>query len=376
MCDRRRLRVTPFHACAAAANRDNAWLTRNEMTLAERYEGVEHEALGARLNVAIADISWRWRVMLEGPAAESLLPKLVTRDVSRLSPGEALKALWLADEGGVRGAGVVARFDKESFLLVASAPDREWIAAAAAVFGVRIREIWEETGGLAVIGPYARAVLKAAALDADLELLAFRRLSWGSLDVMLSRWGEHGGYEIWCNPDDSLLVWDRLMHAGVPYGIMPAGVAAMDLLDLETGIARPHLDYVPARDGNDAEPVVSSLGLEALVDTAHKGFNGRKAFLISNSTRKLVGIEIESDKPAPFTPLSFCEKSVGHTLRSFYSPALRRAIALASVDAAAAKTGTVLSLMLPPSFAAPVLHRASARVASLPFLPIQIPIEV
>ncbi len=373
MHDRRRPRTTPFYPRVVSANRDNAWLTRNGVTLAEWYEGVEHEALGARLNVAVADISWRWRVMLEGPAAESFLSRLMTRDAARLSLGNALKALWLSNEGGVRGAGVVARFGKESFLLAASAPDREWIAAPAAAFGVHMREVGEEAGGLAVIGPYARAVLNAAGLDADLEPLAFRTFSWGGIEVTLSRWGEHGGYEIWCKSDDGVPVWDRLIHAGTRFGIVPAGVAAMDLLDLEAGIARPHLDYAPARNGNDAEPIASALGLESLVDSAHERFNGRKAFLASNSISKLVGIEIESDKPAPFTPLSFGKEPVGHTLRSAYSPALRRAIALASVDVAAAQAGTALSLLLPPGFAAPVLHKAAARVASLPFLPIPLP---
>ena len=75
----------------------------------------------------------------------------------------------------------------------------------------------------------ANATLKAAELDADLEPLAFRKLSWRGIEVTVSRWGEHGGFEIWCAPDDGVLVWDRLMRAGAAYGIVPAGVSAIDL---------------------------------------------------------------------------------------------------------------------------------------------------
>ena len=108
------VRATPFHARAAAANLENAWATRNGFTLASVYADTNDEALAARLRVAIADISWRWRVMLEGPRVLEFLAKLATQDVSRLAPGTALKALWLADGGGVRGAGVFARYGRES----------------------------------------------------------------------------------------------------------------------------------------------------------------------------------------------------------------------------------------------------------------------
>jgi aminomethyltransferase len=356
------LRATPFHARAAAANRDNAWSARNGVTLAQRYNGVEPEALGARLNVVLADISWRWRVMFEGARTEEFLSRLVTRNASALAPGAAFKALWLTDEGGVRGAGVVARLGRERFQLTASAPDSEWIAKTAALFDVPVRDISEETGGLALIGPYAAATLRAA----DLEPLGLQRLSWRGIEVTVTRWGEHGGFEIWCEPDDGVLVWDRLMRAGQPFGISPAGTEAIDTLDLEAGVARPNLDYAPARTGRDPTPV--SLGLEKLVETAHAGFNGRKEFLSAEPAQRLVGLEIDSDTPAPFAPLAVNGDVKGHTLRSFYSPALRRAIALAFVDANVSAPGTTFTLALPPNFATPALRSATARIVPLPFL--------
>jgi len=361
--------ASPFHARAAAANRGNAWITRNGLTLAECYESVEQEALAARLSVAIADISWRWRIMLEGANAEAFLARLMTRDPAALVPGQSFKALWLADAGGVRGAGVVARYGRESFLLAASAPDVEWISSAAAAWDVAVRDVSAEEGGLAVIGPHARATLEAAGFDAELEPLAFRKLSWRGIHVTLSRWGEHGGYEIWCAPDDGVLVWDRLMRAGAHFAIGPAGVAAMDVLDLEAGVARPELDYRPAREAAAAEPLPASLGLTSLIDDAHRGFNGRNALVDKPASRKLVGLEIASDEPAPFTPVALGDKAVGHTLRSLHSPSLRRAIALAQVDAAAAVPGTAVSLFLPPSMDRPALQSVSAKVVDLPFLP-------
>lgn len=364
------LRATPFHARAAEANRNNAWITRNGTTLAERYDDLEQEILAARSNVAIADISWRWRVMFEGAAAESFVSRLVTKNAAALAPGAAFKALWLSDAGGVRGAAVIARFGRDSFQLAATASDAEWIEAAASSFSVSCRDVSGETGGIAVVGPYAQSTLVAAGIPTDLAPLSFRKISWRGLSIMASCWGEHGGYEIWCAPDDGVLVWDRLMHAGAEFGILPAGVSAFDVLDLEAGIARPGLDYAPARDSEAADPHPVALGLQSLVESEHGGFNGRKAYLagIANTERALVGLEINAEEPAPFTPVIWGDKPVGHTLRSAYSPTLRRAIALASLDLSAAP-GTVVSVTLPPSFAVPELRKAGARVATLPFLP-------
>ncbi|HUJ03943.1 MAG TPA: glycine cleavage T C-terminal barrel domain-containing protein, partial [Rhizomicrobium sp.] len=161
--------------------------------------------------------------------------------------------------------------------------------------------------------------------------------------------------------------WDRLMRAGRIFGLEPAGTEAMDILDLEAGIARPERDYAPARDGSQRTPTPKSLGLESLIDPSHQSFNGRSACLSARETRTLVGIEIDSETPAPHTPLMRNGHAAGRTLSSHYSPALRRAIALAIVDAGA---GAELSLTLSPSAEIPEFRTAAARVTALPFLPI------
>ncbi len=363
------VRATPFHIRTGALNRVNSWTTRNGATLATHYSNVDDEALAARARVVVADISWRWRMAFEGARAGEFLPRLLTRDPAQLSPGTALKALWLSDGGGVRGAGALARYGRDSFRLVAASPDSDWIARAAAQFDVSVRDVSEDEGGLAIVGPYARDLVQSAGLDASLEPLAFRKLFWRGLDVTISRWGEHGGYELWCKADDCLLLWDRVMRAGVPFGLQPAGLAAMDILDVEAGVARPQRDWQPACGGLTATPTPASLSLESLVDEKHETFNGRTAWSNARAkeTRKLVGIEIDSEIAAPHTPLMTGGSVVGRTFSSFYSPSLRRAIALAQIEAA--PPDAVLTLAVPPTFEHPALRNVAAHIADLPFLP-------
>ncbi len=353
----RELRATPFHARASAANRFNRWSIRNDRTLAADYGDAHGEAIAARLNCAVADISWRWRIAIDGPCAEEFLARLVTRDPSQLAPGTAFKALWLNDGGAVRGAGAVARYGRESFRLVSTASDFDWIARGAAQFDVNVREIADEDGGLAIIGPYARELVEALGLDATLEPLDFRNLFWGGLDVTLSRFGEHGGYELWCKADDGSIVWDRVTRAGAAFALKPAGSDAMDILDLEAGVPRPERDYEPARDGFGTAPSPFDLGLESLIDDEHKYFNGRGALRDVQKAKARVGVAFEGETPMPHLPLLRGTETVGRTWSSLFSPALRCAIALGSVDVAAASVGAVLNCA-----------DQSARLCALPFL--------
>ena len=364
------LRASAFHARTAAANRSNAWVVRNGVTLPAVFTDTNDEVLAAHTHVGLTDLGARWQLMLEGPRVAEFLQKLLTRGVSNLSPGFALKALWLADGGGVRGAGVAARSGRESFWLLAASVDSFWIDSAAAFFDVTVSDISARHSGLAITGPYAAATLDAAGIEANLTPLAFRKASWLGTEVILSRFGEHGGYELWCNADDGLIAWDRIAQAGAAFGLQPIGTIAMDVLDIEAGIPRPGRDYLPAVDGDAATPLPSALGLGTLVEMEHATFNGRAGLLRSatGEARRLVGVQIESDSAAPHTPLTIDGRAVGRTLSSAYSPFLRQAIALAQVDDSVAKPGTRLRLTLPPSLHAPELRSALARVVDLPFL--------
>jgi aminomethyltransferase len=364
------IRATPFHARTSAGNTFNRWTKRNGFTLARDFGDPQAEALAARTSAVLMDISWRWRIHLMGARAVDCLSRVMTKNVSVIDPGQSLKALWLSDGGAVRGAGVVARLAPDQFLVAAAATDAPWFTEAARQFQVVIRDVTEEQGGLALVGPYARAVLDAAGLDANLEPLAFRKLFWRELELTLSRWGEHDGFEIWCNADDCLILWDRLMRVGAPFAIRPAGLLASDILDVETGIPRPERDYFPACDGFARSPSPESIGLESLIGETHLVFNGRDAWLGARNSVKcaFVGIEIDAEVPAPFIPFYRSGAVAGHTLTSVHSPTLRRAIALAMVEKSFAAPGTEFSLTLPLSLEDQTIRTVAARVRSFPFV--------
>lgn len=363
------IRATPFHARTSELNRANAWSTRNRFTLASHFGNPAREAAAARFSVVMADISWRWRIALEGARVRDLIQRLFTRDAASLASGAALKALWLADGGGVRGAGVVARNGRQSFQITAATDDTDWLAAAASLFGVEPRDTTETQGGLALTGPYAAKLLAALDIDPAQEPLAFRGAVWKGLDLTVSRFSEHGGYELWCSAEDATLLWDRIARAGEAFGLVPAGLDAMDILDLEAGVPRPGRDYDGAATPDAATPLAGELRLASLIDTDIAGFNGRNGALAQQPRRKLVGLALEAESPAAFTPVFNGPQQVGHTLSSVYSPVLRRAIALAQIDLAHANPGTRLTLLLPATRDELLPTVTAAVVTDLPFLP-------
>ena len=143
----------------------------------------------------------------------------------------------------------------------------------------------------------------------------------------------------------------------------------MDTLDIERGVARPGRDYQTAADGHAAEPQAGNLGLERLIDEMHD-FNGRSSWLASRAKARktLEGLVFDSEIAAPNAPVMRGTMVVGRTFGSVYSPSLRRAIALAQLDASAMAPGARLFVVLPTSADAPFERRANAEIVDLPFL--------
>lgn len=348
------LKVTPFHFRAAEFNRLNAWENRGGFTLASHYGFADEEAAAARFGAVLADISWYWRVEISGARAGDFVARFFTRNVSALGVGAAMEALWLNDAGAVRGAGTVLRRDRDRFLLLSTEEDRDWLEAAARLYGVQIRE--SDEGVLALIGPATQKILTAAGLDNDLLPLRAQRQNWRDIEVQVSRLGI--GFEIACAPDDALLVWDRLIAAGRAYGLIPAGQAALDMLEFESGIMRPGRDYTPSRDGFSRQPSPQFLGLCPLVDRAHL-FNGRAAFLAAGDDTSLSGVLFDAAALPANAPLTTEGRIAGRVVSARYLPVMQRAAGFTVLEGAAGalKFGDI-----------------ACRPVGLPFLPLPAPL--
>jgi|WetSurMetagenome_2_1015567.scaffolds.fasta_scaffold291555_1 aminomethyltransferase len=348
------LKATPFHARTTAANRWNAWQNRGGFTLAAHYTDSAEEALAARFGAVLLDLSWQTRLQFSGAQVEDFVARCFTRNPVRLKPGEALEVLWLNDAGAVRGAGTMVRLGRETFLLLSQVDDEVWFRAAASLFGVAVAPAAE--GMLALAGPAVEKILNAAGLGTPAPM-TLHRLVWRGLDITLSRLGL--GYEIGCAADDALIVWDRLMAAGSGFALLPAGLEAFDILEIESGLLRAPRDFVPASDGFAPQPTPQALGLCTLVDRLHR-FNGKAGFLVAGPDTLLTGLLPEAGVE-PGTVLTQIGQAEGHVLVSRYSPALQQQVCLAVLKA--------------PCCGPLKAGESLCRVVPLPILPLPSPIS-
>lgn len=348
------LKATPFHARTAEANRLNAWENRAGFTLASHYGDAAEEAVAARFGAILADVSWQWRIEISGTAAPSFVARLFTRDASALALGAAMDVLWLSDGGAVRGLGTVLRLAPERFVLKSALADLDWIAGAAALFGVRVEDRTALTGALVLAGPLAHKILAAAGLPGDLAPFSCRSLIWDGIELVLTRSGI--GIEIICDADNSLALWDRLTSAGQAFALLAAGQTALDIVEIESGILRPGRDFLPACDGFAAAPLPQEFGLSALVDRAHI-FNGRAGVLAAPAGPALCGVLFDTDGEVSPAPVLSGKTAIGRLLGSAVSPVLCQRIGFAVGPDPAA--GEVLAVGSTPCRAVP-----------LPFLPL------
>ena len=386
------LKNTPFHARTSALCSSHAWRRWAGYVVASVYElNHEREYHAIRSSAALLDISPLYKYSVTGPDAARLLDRVATRNVARSAVGQVLYTCFCDHRGKVLDDGTIARLGESEFRMTSADPNLRWLHDNALGLDVAIEDVSERIAALALQGPSSRALLQTIA-SADLASLKYFRIAPSKLarvDVTISRTGYTGdlGYEIWLDSRDALRVWDALIEAGTPYGIVPAGMLALDVARIEAGLMLLDVDYVSARKSLIARQTSSpyELDLAWTVDLSKPQFVGREA--LARESRegpqwRFVGIEIDWDSLealyldvglAPQLPSTAWRTSVpiyhddeqpGYATSGGWSPLLKKYVALAHLEAEYAEVGRELEIEVT------VEHhrrRALARVAKKPF---------
>jgi len=380
------LNTTPFHERTAALCASHAWRRWAGYVVASSYElSHEREYHSIRAAAALFDVSPLYKYAVTGKDAARLLDHVVTRNIQQLSVGQVVYTPWCDANGKVLDDGTVARLGEQSFRMTAAEPNLRWLEDNAGGLEVKIEDVSESLAALSLQGPASRAIL--GGLDLKYFRLAETRIA--SIPVTVSRTGYTGdlGYEIWVEKKSALNLWDALIAAGTPYGIMPAGMLALDVARLEAGLMLIDVDYVPARkaliDGQTSSPFELDLGWT--VNLKKERFVGRDA-LVAESARepqwRFVGVEIDWDSlerlyaevglatrlpPQAWrmsVPIYSGAEQAGYATSGGWSPLLKKYVALAHLRTPYFTPGTELEMEIT------VEHRrkrALARVVRKPF---------
>jgi aminomethyltransferase len=336
---------TPFHDRARVASQLDSFVPWSGYTTVDVFTTPEQEYFAIRNATSLYDLTPMVKYRIAGPDAERYLNRLVTRHVVKLKVGRVAYAVWCNDAGHIIDDGTIFRLGGTEFRLCTAERQLDWLLDSAIGFAVEISEVTEQIAALALQGPTSCAVLKTFGIEGIERLKPFEigQFSVDDLDIMVSRTGFTGdlGYELWMSSADALAVWDRLMAAGRTRGIRPIGSQALNMARIEAGFIMPNLDFVSAehtiRAGRDRSPL--ELGLDWLLDFDKGHFNGRRALLAERNRgarRKLVGLDIEGNKPA-HNALIYADRGgkrqVGAVTSAIWSPTCKRNVAMAMVDA-------------------------------------------
>ena len=238
--------------------------------------------------------------------------------------------------------GTLFRLAPDLFRLCCQERHLPWLIDSALGFDVAISEETERVAGLALQGPTAYAVLRAAGFEGVERLKPFDIADFphdgGS--VTISRTGFTGdlGYELFVDAERALSLWDRLFEAGALHGIRAIGYAALNRARLEAGLIVANADFVTSEHAIRADRVrmPDEIGLAFMVDMKKGHFNGRRAIAASRATggarHVLVGLEIEGNIPAEHAIVYHNKtREVGLVSAAIWSPTAKRNIALASL---------------------------------------------
>jgi len=347
------LRRTPLYECHRELGARMVGFAGWEMPV--QYAGVIEEHRAVRGAAGLFDVSHMGEVRVRGAGAERFLQRLTPNDVAQLVPGRAHYSGLLTDLGTYVDDLLIYRLAADDFLVVVNAsnaahdlawirehaPDRE----AAAPADLEIADQGDRFALLALQGPRALAILEPLASPgvSGLRYYGFLRGEVAGVPAILSRTGYTGedGFELYLEPEGAPEVWRRLLAAGAPHGLVPAGLGARDTLRLEAAMALYGHEI-------DERTTPLEAGLSWVVKLGKGDFLGRAPLLEQSEQgvrRTLVGFTVEGRGIARqgHGVLSGGE-AVGEVTSGTWSPTLEKAIGMAYVPPALAAPGTPLEL--------------------------------
>jgi len=303
--------------------------------------GILAEHHSVRTSAGLFDVSHMGEFEITGPDRNALVNRVTCNDISALQAGGVQYSAILTPEGTFVDDCTVYRFDDKLMIVVnASNVARAWehIVKQKRGANVRLKDISDEVGLLALQGPTSQALLQPLT-DTRLDDIGYYHFAVGKIagaQCFISRTGYTGedGFELYCRERDTVPLWQAITAAGAK----PIGLGARDSLRLEMGYAL----Y-----GNDIDdtitPLEAGLGWIVKLDKGSP-FMGDKALRQQKHrgvTRKLVGFRLDGRGfPRPGYPVSHAGRDVDVVRSGTMSPSLGQAIGTTYLPADAAKVGT------------------------------------
>lgn len=300
-----------------------------------QFTSIKDEHNAVRNNIGLFDVSHMGEVQIKGPEASKLVQYLLSNDTSKVAVGKAQYTALCNEKGGVIDDLITYQLDDETYVLVVNAAntdkDFDWMKSHSDDFDAEVTNVSDQYGQLAVQGPKARDLV-AELVDVDVsEMQPFDfKLDVTIFDkkVILSQSGYTGedGFEIYCDSNDTVAIWDGLLE----HHVTPCGLGARDTLRLEAGLPLHGQDL-----SESITPYEGGIAFAAkpLIDDDFIGKSVLKDQKENGSEYRTVGLEM-IDKGIPRTGYKVLDldgNEIGEVTSGTQSPLTGKSIALAII---------------------------------------------
>ncbi len=332
-----------------------------------QYSSIIDEHNAVRTHAGLFDVSHMGEFKASGADALAFLQYLVPNDVSKLASGQALYTQLCKPDAGVIDDLLIYHLSDDDYMLVVNAgnidTDYAWVEQQSKNFpNLQLANQSDTTALLALQGPLAQSILQSLT-EVDLASIGYYHFEAGLVDgvnCIISRTGYTGedGFELYFAPVDAPKLWNDLLAAGKPQGLLPAGLGARDTLRLEAGYCLYGHEL-----NEQTNPLEAGLGWTVKLNKG-SDFIGHAALVQIKEQgveRKLIGVEmIERGVCRSEYVIYDNEHPIGSLTSGAPSPTLHKNIGMGYVVAAHAKIGEEVAIDIRGK-------KVAARIVALPF---------
>jgi len=316
--------------------------------------GAEHNA--TRDAAGLFDESSFAKIEVSGDDVVGFLEQVCDNHVAR-EVGAITYTQMLNHRGGIEADFTVTRVADDTFWIITGTAygshDLALLRKRARELSaeVRITDMTGQFATYALWGPRARDIL-ATLTSADLGNEAFpfmtsQELTIGDIPVRALRVTFVGelGWELYVSSEYGAALWQSLMDAGEPKGLVPAGYRAIESMRLEKGYRVWSTDITP-----ETSPYEAGLGFCVKLDKVG-GFIGQSALAEQKKagvSRKLVCLTLDESSRVALgsEPVRFEGTVVGRVTSAGYGYTVKASLAYAYLPIALAAAGTRVDIDL------------------------------